>query len=369
MINENNKSDTAKLLKEFAAALPAFIESIRSLPAVALSLSSSVRWLEDATKDQRSAAATLKEAADALKGSSQSQRGTFTKPGIGKATGKGRSLLRNAARALARSRGDVKGAFRHLAPQLRRHGRGLARMAGRLGGKGIGARLGIGAASRVGVAAAGAGASGGAATGSAAVAGGGVVAALGGPLGVAALAIVGVGIAATGTAIALHKFGQNTLENSKKLIESQQHLTQFNGRMAIAAMKLEIGQLKRDLTAANATSESYSNLADSQNRLADSLAPVDNAWANLKNNWQTMTNNIAASINESLGPYMSASLDTLNEILFEQRKTNKKKDEEPITDTTFVMDEFRRSADARNKGKFGPPIPNTGTHTDKQLGK
>lgn len=232
-----------------------------------------------------------------------------------------------------------------------------------LGGSILG-KIGFGTAARVAMNAAGPAMGGGA---GAAGGTGGVAGAVSSATGLS-VPLIGLGFAALTATMALKDMVVNARENSKALIDSQKHLGQFNAQFAMAQMKLEIGQVRRDIVAANATSESFSNLAESHNRLADSMAPADNAWANLKNNFQSAINNGVASINETIGPVMEGMYKTLNEMLFEMKRSQDKNDK-PLTDTEFLRDVFRANSDARNAGKFGPPIPNTGAPTNEQFGR
>lgn len=92
-----------------------------------------------------------------------------------------------------------------------------------------------------------------------------------GPIGAGVGAAVGGTVAAAGEIAKLPSLIKGWGE---ALVESQRPLARFSGELSRAAAQREVSQLRRDITSANITGGTTSDLSDSLNNLNDTLRPV-----------------------------------------------------------------------------------------------
>ncbi len=93
---------------------------------------------------------------------------------------------------------------------------------------------------------------------------------------------------------------------SNRLLEAQRSLTQYNGTIAAAFAKLELGRIQRSIRGGVMTAGTTSDLADSTNRLENALMPLSSLKDNLQNIFLDSLNEVAIfmlnGINKILNP-------------------------------------------------------------------
>lgn len=101
----------------------------------------------------------------------------------------------------------------------------------------------------------------------------------------------GAGIAAAGAGASLATLAKSAEAVNAAFLETRRSMAQYNGMIAAAFNKLDVGRIQREIQSGNATAASTSAFADSQDRLEQAMQPMNNALTN-------MGNFIADAINE-----------------------------------------------------------------------
>ena len=126
--------------------------------------------------------------------------------------------------------------------------------------------------------------------------------ALAGPVGIAIVAIIAIVSAVKSVIKWLNNLAEQALKTTLSLVD-------YNGQLAFANARLEVGRTLRKLDMANAIAPGGEDRLKAQNRLEQAMQPLEIAMTNLGNWWGTLKTNISASLMETLNEILAAGHD------------------------------------------------------------